>query len=597
MHRIASFSLCLFVSLGPGIATLADDAETEEWRTLAEASDFRDTPSYDETLDFIRQLSGKWPAIHLGFFGSSAQGRPLPVVIVSQEHAFSPEAAAATGKPIVMIQSGIHSGEIDGKDASLMILRDLALGRHRELLEKTILLIVPIYNVDGHERVSRYNRPNQNGPSSGMGFRTTADGHDLNRDHLKLVTLEARAMIGLFNRWQPHLHVDNHVTDGVNHDWVLTYSWADAPQASPSIAEWLDSHMPAVLEATQRAGHRVGPYVSLLDRNDPSKGLDSSVEQPRFATGYYPLRHRPSILVENHAYKPYEQRIRANVAFMLALLEETARDPQSLIRAVREAQQRTVALGRPDAEPSEVTVRFRNSETPGSIRVPFYDWHLQRSEVMGVPILQYREGQVRESEVPWVHAREIELTVGRPRGYLVLPGWPVVERRLIDHGLRLERLDAEQELEVETIRISNPKPSQPSGNSYQGLTPITVDVERRTEMRRVPEGTIWIAADQPDFEVAVQLLEPEAPDSLVSWGLLSGVLEWKEYIEPRVLESVARDLLRDEKLAAEWRAALEDEVFASDPSARYAWWYERTPYWDETVGLMPVMRLMTSPSF
>jgi hypothetical protein len=271
--------------------------------TRAESSDFRATPSYEETLEYVRQLSGISPSVQLEFFGTSAQRRRLPVVIVSRDRAFTPAAAAATSKPVLLIQNGIHAGEIDGKDACLMILRDLALGKDPDVLDRLILLVVPIYNVDGHERVSIYNRPNQNGPVEGMGFRTTADGHDLNRDHVKLETPEARALIGLFNAWRPHLHVDNHVTDGCDHDWVLTYSWAEAPQVPQPIDSWLASHMPRVLEATEALGHRVGPYVSLVDRSDPAAGFDSVVGAPRLATGYYPLRSRPSILVENHSYK------------------------------------------------------------------------------------------------------------------------------------------------------------------------------------------------------------------------------------------------------------------------------------------------------
>ena len=237
------------------------EAIPDEWLTVAERSEFRATSSYDETLEFIERLAKKMPEIRLDYYGVSPQGRPMPLVIVSEDRELTPQRAAASGKALVLVQNGIHSGEIDGKDACLMILRDMALGRHRDLLKSINLLIVPIYNVDGHERVSPYNRANQNGPVEGMGFRTTADGHDLNRDHLKLETPEARAVIGLFNEWQPHLHVDDHVTNGVDHDWVLTYTWVESPQLAPSLHAWVEDHLPAVAKATEQAGHRVGPYV------------------------------------------------------------------------------------------------------------------------------------------------------------------------------------------------------------------------------------------------------------------------------------------------------------------------------------------------
>ena len=212
-------------------------------------------------------------------------------------------------------------------------------------------------------------------------------------------------------------------------------------------------------------------------------------------------------------------------------------------------------------------------------------------------MLRYRSGQVREIEAPWAHRPRPEVAVRRPRGYLVPPGWPVIEERLVGHGLVTQRLRSPVELDVETIRISEPRQGRRSRPSYQGRTTLSVNVERRMERRSFPAGTLWIPADQPDFEVAVQLLEPEAPDSLLSWGLLSIVLERKEYIGPGVLEDLARSMLEDDAIKAAWARALEDESFAADRTARYTWWYRRTEYWDETVGLLPVMRLISPPPF
>ena len=587
IHRVLPITLLLFASRH---ATAADRPAPAP-QTVAEASDFRATSSFDETLDYIRELAAKSPAIRLEFFGESAEGTPLPLVVAASADAQTPSAAAGSGRPIVMIQNGIHAGEIDGKDASLMLLRELAQGAEPLLLERLVLLVVPIYNVDGHERVSPYNRPNQDGPQDGMGFRTTSDGHDLNRDHLKLETPEARAMIRLFNTWRPHLHVDNHVTDGSDHDWVLTYAWAEAPQLALSVDAWLGARLPRVIEATQALGHRLGPYVSLLDPLDPEKGFESLAAEPRFATGYYPLRQRPSILVETHSYKPYRDRVRANHDFLLSLLREVAREPQALVAAVTAAEARTVALGKPAAPPSTVTLRYRRAAADKA-RFPVYDWYQEPSVVVEGPLLRYRRGVVHEVEVPWVHRLEPELSVARPRGYLVLPGWPAIEERLRAHGLRVLSLDATAELEVETLRLTLP----PSRETYQGLARIEPLVTRSTERRRVPFGTLWVPADQPDFEVAVQLLEPEAPDSLVSWGLLSIVAERKEYIDARVLEDLARAQLERPEVREAWREALEQPGFAQDRQARIEWWWRRTPYWDDTVGLLPVLRVMSLPA-
>jgi hypothetical protein len=586
------------VVLGLALAAQPSAAEPvpDTWRTVAERSDFRATSSYDETMAFLRRLEAESPFVHVTSFGTSGEGRPLPLVVLSKERAFSPEAARALaeerGKPIVLVQNGIHGGEIDGKDASLMLLRDAVLGRRPELLEAATLLVIPIYNVDGHERVSPYNRPNQNGPVEGMGFRTNAAGLDLNRDHLKVDSPEARAVVALFDRWRPHVHVDDHVTDGTELDWVLTWSVAEAPQLHPAVAAWVDRHLKAALAATEAAGHPTGPYVDLLDGDDPSGGISSAISQPRYATGYYPLRHRASVLVEMHSYAPYRERVLANRDFLAALLAEAAADGRALVAAVARAEADTVALGRPDAAPSEVVVVWGTSEEGDPLVVPFHDWYLDDSAAMGVSILRYRE-TLRPTEVPWRHRPVAEKRVPRPRGYLLLPGWPEVEARHAAHGLAAERRAAPAAGRVEGFRVSAP---DYAATPTQGHTRVTATIERVAETAEVPAGTLWVPADQPHFDVAVQLLEPDAADSLFSWGLLSAALERKEYIEPRVLEPIVRRrLAEDPALAAEWAAALEDEAFAADPGARWLWWYQRTPYWDETVGRLPVFRALEVP--
>jgi hypothetical protein len=356
---------------------------------------------------------------------------------------------------------------------------------------------------------------------------------------------------------------------------------------------WLKGHMPAVLAATTKAGHRNGPYVDLEDRNDPSKGFSSWVGQPRYSSGYFPLRNRPSILVENLSYKPYRDRVLANRDFLLALLDEVARDPSALTRAVAESEAAEVAKGKPGAPASDVVVAWEPSDRADRIRFPVYAGETKTSAVSGQPLLLFQSGKVREIEVPWTHGSKAARTLPRPRGYFVLPGWLPIEERLRGHGLRVERLAQPAEIEVESMRVSQPKPAPAT---YQGLTRVEAQVQRSTEKRRIPAGALWIPADQPDFEVAVQLLEPESPDSLLQWGLLSSVFESKEYIDPRVLERLVAEKLKDPRVAAEWQEALKDEKLAGDANARYLWWYRRTPYWDETVGLLPYFRAMTAPA-
>lgn len=560
--------------------------------TPAEAAAYEATPSYDETLAFVRRLAAVDPSIKLGFYGVSGQGRPMPYVVVSKERAFEPAAAARLGKPVALIVSGIHSGEIDGKDAMLAIARDWAYGKDRVLLDGATVVWIPIFNVDGHENSSPYNRPNQDGPKRGMGFRTNAAGLDLNRDHMKLVSPEMRALVKLVGAWRPQIHVDNHVTDGCEFAWTLTYGVAEAPVAPAPIDAWLKAHLPAALDEVHRAGYQTGPYVELVDGNDPSKGFGSGPSEPRFSTAYFTLRNAVSILVENHSYKPYKDRVLANEAFLRGLLREIGRDPQALVAASAAAARQEVALGRPDAPPSTIALRYESDPKPDTIRFDVYRRSLGTSVVTGKPIIAYERGVEDPIDVPWFHRLHVSVAVPRPRGYVVRPGWPQIEERLRAHGLVVRRLAAPAEVEAETLRVDD---LQLEGRSYQGLVGARGKISRRAARVVVPAGSLFVPADQPDFAVAANLLEPESPDSLFAWGLLDSVAERKEYIDPRVLEAWVREALKDPKTAEAWKAALAEPRFAADERARFLWWYQRTPYYDRTIGEFPYVRLTAIP--
>jgi hypothetical protein len=560
-----------------------------EWLTGAEASGYRATFSHRETVAFLERVAQATPAVRLTTFGRSAQGRDLPLVIVSPDGHFTPEAARASGRPIVLIQSCIHPGEVDGKSASLAMLRDLALGLPSPLRSAGVVLFAPIYNADGHERVSPYNRANQNGPADGMGFRATTAGLDLNRDHIKLDSVEARALAGLVSTWRPHLHVDNHVTDGSRHRWILTWSHAEAPQLAAPLDTWLSGHFPKITERLAERGHPNGPYASLLDRMDPTKGIDSSVAGPRYSTGYFALRNRISILVEMYAYAPFEERVAANRAFLEELLVEVAASGEDLVAAAEAADRITVAAGAPDAEPSEVVLRWRTVDSGDTVAFPVCGHVAAPSMVAGGALLFYECGADDPVRVvPWRHRPEAAASRARPRGYLVLPGFAAISDRVRAHGLRAIPLTVPAELEVETFRVAAPRLAERSYQGRVGVQDMELAIARETIA--FPEGALWIPADQPDFELAVQLLEPDGPDSALRWGMLHGVFERKEYIDWQTLEGLANELIADPAVEAAWSQALEDPEFAADRNARYLWWYRRTPFWDDTVGLVPVMR-------
>ena len=332
----------------------------DPWVTPAERTGLTATPGYDETVAWLQRLVTAAPQLSMVSLGVSPEGRDIWMVIASAEGAFTPAALKATGKPTLLAQAGIHAGEIDGKDAGLMLLRDLTVrGTRARLLKGANFLFVPILSVDGHERSSPYGRVNQRGPVE-TGWRTNARNLNLNRDYAKLDTPELQAVVRAINQWDPDLYLDIHVTDGIDYQYDITFGYTGQHGLSPSIAAWLDKRLtPALNKDLAAMGHIPGPLIFAVDNRDPSKGIVAWTAGPRFSTGYGDARHLPTVLVENHSLKPYKQRVLGTYVLLEGSLRTLARYAGSLRRAIIADRTRTPELvpltwQAPQAEPEQV---------------------------------------------------------------------------------------------------------------------------------------------------------------------------------------------------------------------------------------------------
>src|SRR5688572_6546631 len=314
------------------------------WITPSESTNFRTSPSYDETVAWLKRLDAAAPELQMISIGRSAEGREIWMVIASKERAFTPEALRRGGKPIVLAHGGIHSGEIDGKDAGLMLLRDMTVGaRHRALLDRASFLFIPILSVDGHERASQHGRINQRGPEI-IGWRTNARNLNLNRDYSKLDTEEVRSVVSALNRWSPDLYIDLHVTDGADYQYDITYGWNITTGRSPSITQWLETTLkPALTRDLAAMGHIPGPLVFPIGTgDDPADGLNFGNADARLSTGYGDARQIPTMLVENHSLKPYDQRVLGTYVLLATSLETVGRSREALRRAIEDDRRRRI---------------------------------------------------------------------------------------------------------------------------------------------------------------------------------------------------------------------------------------------------------------
>jgi len=263
-------------------------AQSPDWRTPAEIADYRTTPDYGETVAYLDRIAAADPSqVRIENFGKTGLGRDLKIVIASKDGVFDPVAIHASGRAILLVQNSIHAGEMDGKDACLALLRDIAVTKTQAaLLDHVVLVFIPVYNIDGHEQRSPYNRINQNGPEL-AGWRGNATNLNLNRDYMKADAPETRAFLKMFHRWLPDFFVDDHVTDGMDYQYDVTFTLDDTPDVAPATAQWIHNTVTSELERKVNAsGHLAFPtYVTLNDDTDPAKGLAFNPDPPRFSTG------------------------------------------------------------------------------------------------------------------------------------------------------------------------------------------------------------------------------------------------------------------------------------------------------------------------
>jgi hypothetical protein len=548
-------------------------APGDPWITPAERAGFDTTPSYAETRAWLERLVAASPLLKLERFGVTPQGLELYYVRASK---------GGSAKPLLLVQAGIHAGEIDGKDAGLMLLRDIAWRGKDKLLDAADFVFVPIFNADGHERSSRWNRPNQRGPRE-QGWRTTAQNLNLNRDYLKADAPEMQAMIGLIRALGPALYLDLHVTDGVDHQYDITYAfsgWNGFYARSPAIGRWLNGRFrPNMDRALSAAGHLPGLYVSALDNRDIWKGIENGADTPRFSTGYGDLARIPTVLLETHSLKPYRQRVLGTYVFVEEALRLVGTEGAVLRAAIAEDRA---------ARPVEMVLRWKRAEKP-IFTIPKF---------RGVAHELYRSPASGRDEVRWlgkpitrpmpVYGEEPEFTAKLPRAWWVPATATAAIERLKLHGIRFETITAPRTVQLDMVRLSDVK----LGAADEGHIPLTAQFTHQRRTETLPPGSVRVTRDQPLALLAAAMLEAESPDSLLAWNYFPEILQRTEYIEGYAIAPLAdRMLAANPALRAEFERKLQaDKAFAADPEARLAWFYERTPYYDGRYRLYPIGR-------
>jgi murein tripeptide amidase MpaA len=574
------------------LAAMAVADTPGDWLTHAERTSFQETGRYDEAIAFCKKLASASPWVHYSAFGQSPEGRDLPLLIISREKLFTPEAARKANRQVILIINGIHPGEIGGKDASFMMLREMVITKKLEsTLNNLVLLVVPIFSVDGHERFGPYNRINQNGPKE-MGWRTTSVNLNLNRDWMKADQAEMRSMLKLYTTWLPNFTIDNHVSDGADFQYDVTYIVQREPMMDSGIAKyWQEKLEPALVESLTKTGHKAAPYFEMVDDRDPAAGISHFLAYPRFTDGYATTQNRLGMTVETHMLKPYDIQVRAHYDLMISALQELDRSGEQLRSAELKADEETKALNS-----REVPIHFKLNREKSSETFRFrgLEYKHELSPLSGTVRIIYGK-EPFELDVPWYRTIEVEHSVSAPFGYLIPRQFTDVIDRLQAHNIELSQITAPVKSNFEIYRFQNVTwPSEP----FEGRHSPSYEVTKSVEERTITAGSVLVRLNQRSNRIIMGLLEPQSPDSFVAWGFFNAIFEQKEYAEPYIMETLAEEMLKkNPELKKEFEQKLKsDPKFAAAPEARLHFFYQRSPYRDLYKDAYPVVRI-TDESF
>ena len=563
-------------------------SQEDKLLTFYEKSGYKETPRYEETVSFCKYLAGISDKVHYTGFGISPQGRELPLLIVDKDHNFEPVKVRKSGNAVVLVQACIHAGECEGKDAGLLLIRDMIKQNNADAFPDNVtILFIPVFNVDGHERFGPFNRINQNGPEE-MGWRVTAQNLNLNRDFLKADAPEMQCWLQLFNKWMPDFIIDCHTTDGADYQYAITYGMEIFGNMDSELTRWQKDIFLKELEAEMnKADYPIIHYVDFRNWHDPRSGLMAGVSPPILSTGYTALRNRPGLLIETHMLKDYRTRVSATLQMLKSSLVILDKEYKNL----KELENKADAFcSSPLFREAEFPIDYETS-MKDSIMINFMgvDYSAEKSELTGGTWFHY-SGIKKDYSVPYFDKMIPAHSVNLPEAYIIPPEWVNVIERLRFHGIGMSELKEGKKIKVTTTLFSNIKWQE---RPYEGRHIVKFDIDENEKELWFPAGSVIIDMNQNTARIIASMLEPLSDYSLVHWGFFNAVFEQKEYSETYVMEGIARKMMeKDSALKKEFEEKkATDKNFASNQWDILNWFYNKSDYRDVKMNVYPVGKI------
>ena len=557
---------------------------TQSLQTVFEKTNGKETATYPGIIDFYKRLDKASPKMVLKTMGMSDAGFPLHLMLVSADGQFNPAAWHKQKKTVIFINNGIHPGEPDGIDASMMLLRDIASGS-KTLPANVAMAFIPVYNIGGCLNRSKHYRVDQNGPEA-FGFRGNSQNLDLNRDFIKSDSREARSFAAIFHYLDPDIFVDNHVSNGADYQHIMTLLTAQHNKLGGAMGEFLNNQFePALFAAMKSKGYDMVPYVNSFG-DQPDNGWPQFFDSPRYSSGYATLWNTFAFTPETHMLKRYDQRVHSTYALMECFITFAARENNNIKTLRKDAKKKAATTTQFPSRWILDTTKFTYIDFKG------YEAGRKASAVSGLDRLFYDRNKPFEKKVKFFNIYTPSLVITKPQAYLIPQGWWKVIELLQLNRVKMHVLEKDTAIAVEVYRIEDYKTSPRQYEMHHANSDTKLGTSIQTLNFR--KGDIYIPMNQPANRFLIEVLEPEGNDSYFAWNYFDAILGQKEGISNYVFEDTAEAYLKQHP---ELRTKLEerrmtDAAFSKNAAAQLDFVFKNSPYYEPDHLRYPVYRVI-----
>lgn len=568
--------ICAFLLIAVGLGAAAQE-------TPFERSAGKQSATYAECIAFYKDLDMRSPRLSIREMGMSDAGYPYHVVLYSNDGVADPGAWHRQHKLVILINNGIHPGEPDGIDASMLLLRDLVAGKI-SLPDNIALAVIPLYNIGGALNRTSFSRVNQNGPES-YGFRGNAQNLDLNRDFTKNDSRSARSFAQIFHLVDPEIQIDNHVSDGADYQYTMTLLATQWNKLGGELGVFLhDVYGPALTAGMEKKGWPMTPYVE-FEAGNPDRGWDGFYDEPRYSSGYAALWHTIAFMPETHMLKPFKDRVQATYSLMTVMIAQASLHATEIIGM----RKHDIAA---DQDSSRLSLDWKVDTTRwDELNFKGYSAETKTSAITGMPRLYYDRGKPFEKKVRFYDYFAADASVDVPAAYVIPQGWHAVTDLLALNGVRMRRLLHDTLMTVETYHIAGFESYPRAYEKHHKNTAIKVTTDQ--EPIHFLKGDFIITTGQPARRFLVEMLEPTGEDSYFAWNFFDAILQQKEGYSDYRWEDVAEVWIKDhpDVMAALEEKKKSDSAFARNARAQLNFVYHRSPWYEPAHLRYPVYRL------